>query len=259
MSALFEIEGIALRLGRQQIYDDFIACLPDTGVIGILGPNGCGKSSLLRMLAGLSHPDQGRILLRGVDVAGIAPAARARQIAFLPQNPPDLPEMSVEGLVGKGRTPWRHPFLPPSQADRNAVDRALAATGIAELRGRRMAQLSGGQRQRAWIAMALAQETGIILLDEPTSWLDLPHEIALMQLLRDLADDHGRRVVIVLHDLTLAARFCDHILGLNGGRLICAGPPARAITPETVAGLYGIRALVQPDPVFGHPVVYPCV
>jgi iron complex transport system ATP-binding protein len=256
---LFDIQDLTVKLGGKRIYSQFSAQLPDVGITGIIGPNGCGKSTLLRCLGGLTTPENGNVRLRGADISQQSSIVRARQIAFLPQEPPMLADMTVEGLVAKGRTPWRKAFLPPSQADRDAVTQALEATQLTELRHRRLTALSGGQRQRAWIAMALAQQTDVILLDEPTSYLDLPHQIRLMQLLRDLVAQKGqaRRVVVVLHDLTIAARFCDMLVGLSDGKLICAGPPSEALTPKTVMQLYGLRAQVRPDPVFARPVVYP--
>ncbi|SFS98896.1 iron complex transport system ATP-binding protein [Sulfitobacter marinus] len=256
---LFDIQDLTVSLGAQRIYSQFSARLPDVGITGIIGPNGCGKSTLLRCLGGLATPENGSVRLRGVNIGQLSPIARARQIAFLPQEPPVLADMTVEGVVAKGRTPWRKAFLPSSRADRDAVNQALETTQLIELRLRRLTALSGGQRQRAWIAMALAQQTEVILLDEPTSYLDLPHQIRLMQLLRHLVDQQGqaRRVVVVLHDLTIAARFCDTLVGLSDGKLVCAGPPSEVLTPKTVMQLYGLRAQVHPDPVFARPVVYP--
>ncbi len=254
---LFELRGLSLTPGARAVYRDFSLTLPEGGITGIIGPNGCGKSTLLRCLAGLAPPQAGQVLFRGRPLAALAGGERARRIAFLPQDPPPQPEMTVAGLVAKGRTPWRRPFLPPSREDRRAVEAALAATGLADLRDRRMATLSGGQRQRAWLALALAQETGVILLDEPTSALDLPYQLALLRLLQDLAGAKGRSIVMVLHDLTLAGRFCDHVVGLADGQVVTAGPPANAITPEALDRLYGLRARVAPDPVFARPVVYP--
>ena len=254
---LFHIRDFSLTLGTQSIYDGFSTTLPDVGLTGIIGPNGCGKSTLLRCLGGLLKPDQGAVVLRDTSVHDMPTTARARRIAFLTQEPPQLSDMTVEGLVAKGRTPWRRPFMPASQADHDAVTRALDATALGTLRHRPLSALSGGQRQRAWIAMALAQETEVILLDEPTSYLDLPHQIRLMHLLRDLADQKERRIVVVLHDLTLAARFCDHLLALSGGVCVTEGAPEHAITPDAVARLYGLAVEVHPDPIFGRPVVYP--
>ncbi|WP_390910439.1 ATP-binding cassette domain-containing protein [Pseudosulfitobacter sp. SM2401] len=254
---LFTVSNLSLRFGHAQVYDRFSVTVPIGGLTGIIGPNGCGKSTLLRCLAGIQKPDRGRIALNGRPLAQLADSARARQIAYLPQEPPNLPEMTVAGLIGKGRAPWRRAFAPFSRADKTAIDTALQSTGLAELRNRRLATLSGGQRQRAWLAMALAQNTPVILLDEPTSYLDIQHQLSLLKLLRTLADDQHRSIIMVLHDLTLAGRFCDHVLGLRAGQLICAGPPEHAITQDTVAALYDIHAQVAPDPVFGKPVVYP--
>lgn len=256
-AALFHVRNLSLAFGKDPIYSDFSVTLPDVGLTGIIGPNGCGKSTLLRCLGGGIMPQRGTVLLRETNIADMNATARARRLAFLTQEPPHLVDMTIEGLVAKGRTPWRRAFFPPSEADRAAVTRAVEAAALTDLRSRPLAALSGGQRQRAWIAMALAQETEVILLDEPTSYLDLPHQIRLMHLLRNLADQEGRRIVVVLHDLTLAARFCDHLLALSGGTSVTEGPPDIAITPEAVFRLYGLEAEVHPDPVFGHPVVHP--
>lgn len=170
-------------------------------------------------------------------------------MAYLPQNPPLVPDMSVGGLVAKGRTPWRKAFRPLSGADHEAIDKALAATGLSDLRTARLSALSGGQRQRVWLALALAQDTPVILLDEPTAFLDLQHQLSLLRLLRQLADEQGRSIVMVLHELTLAGRFCDHVVGLRDGRLVCAGPAEQAITSQTVAALYDLQADVANDPI----------
>ncbi|KEJ95239.1 iron complex transport system ATP-binding protein [Pseudosulfitobacter pseudonitzschiae] len=254
---LFNIENLSLRLGGRQIYDGFSGALPNGGLTGIVGPNGCGKSTLLRCLAGVQPPDSGRIAFQGYPLAGLAPAERALCMAYLPQNPPLVPDMSVGGLVAKGRTPWRKAFRPLSGADHEAIDKALAATGLSDLRTARLSALSGGQRQRVWLALALAQDTPVILLDEPTAFLDLQHQLSLLRLLRQLADEQGRSIVMVLHELTLAGRFCDHVMGLRDGRLVCAGPAEQAITSQTVAALYDLQADVANDPIFGKPVVFP--
>lgn len=254
---LFQIDNLTLMLGRTLIYDRFSATIPKGGITGIIGPNGCGKSTLLRCLAGLLQPNDGKITLLGQPLVGLPANARARQIAYLPQEPPHLPGMTAGGLVAKGRAPWRRPFLPLSERDKTAIDTALEATGLSEFGTRHLSALSGGQRQRAWLALALAQDTPVILLDEPTSYLDLQHQLALLRLLRGLADRRQRSIVMVLHDLTLAGRFCDHVLGLRAGQMICMGSPQHAITADTVSALYDLQAEVAPDPVFGKPVVFP--
>ncbi|OAN75734.1 hypothetical protein A8B82_02050 [Sulfitobacter sp. EhC04] len=254
---LFNIENLSLRLGGRQIYDGFSAVLPSGGLTGIVGPNGCGKSTLLRCLAGVQQPDAGRITFQGHPLTQLAAVERAQCMAYLPQNPPVVPDMSVGGLVAKGRTPWRKAFRPLSGADHDAIESALAATELSDLSATRLSALSGGQRQRVWLALALAQDTPVILLDEPTAFLDLQHQLSLLRLLRQLADDQQRSIVMVLHELTLAGRFCDQVLGLRDGQLICAGPAEQAITPRTVAALYDLEADVARDPVFGKPVVFP--
>lgn len=254
---LFETVSLSRQLGDRMIYRDFSMRFPASGLTGIVGPNGCGKSTLLRLLAGLSRPDGGQILLRGRPLEAMPLAERARQMAYLPQTYPALPEMTVSALVAKGRTPWRGAFMPLSSTDRAAMARAIAATGLEGLEHRLLGSLSGGQRQRVWLAMALAQETPIILLDEPTSYLDLPHQLQLLRLLRRMVEEEGRAIVMVIHDLTLAGRFCDHLVGLSEGRLVAEGPPDRALSPEAVTALFGIEAQVHPDPVFGRPVIYP--
>jgi|TARA_R110000764_G_scaffold177632_2_gene263778 ABC-type cobalamin/Fe3+-siderophores transport system ATPase subunit len=254
---LFNIENLSLRLGGRQIYDGFSGALPNGGLTGIVGPNGCGKSTLLRCLAGVQQPDSGRIVFQGYPLAELAAVERAQFMAYLPQNPPLVPDMSVAGLVAKGRTPWRKAFRPLSDTDHDAIESALAATGLSDMRATRLIALSGGQRQRVWLALALAQDTPVILLDEPTAFLDLQHQLSLLRLLRQLADEQGRSIVMVLHELTLAGRFCDHLLGLRDGRLVCAGPAEQAITPQTVAALYDLQADVANDPIFGKPVVFP--
>ncbi len=254
---LFNVDALSLRLGGRPVYDGFSVALPKGGLTGIVGPNGCGKSTLLRCLAGIQHADAGQIEFQGHPLADQGARERAQSIAYLPQNPPLVPDMSVGGLVAKGRTPWRKAFRPLSDTDHDAIESALSATGLSELRATRLSALSGGQRQRVWLALALAQDTPVILLDEPTAFLDLQHQLSLLRLLRQLADERQRSIVMVLHELTLAGRFCDHLLGLRDGQLICAGPAEQVITPDTVAALYDLQAEVARDPVFGKPVVYP--
>lgn len=254
---LFSLKDLRVQLGQKLIYDGFSLDLPEVGITGLIGPNGCGKSTLLKCLAGVLAPSAGHVHLRGTALSDIKAGERAKRLAFLPQEPAVLPELSVEGLVAKGRTPWRQRFMPLTARDQDAIRRALEATGMADLRKRRLGTLSGGQRQRAWLALALAQETDVILLDEPTSFLDLPHQLQLLQLLNRLAKDEGRRIVMVLHDLTLAGRFCDHLVALKDGQQIETGTPAQTLSAQTISALYGVRAKIAPDPVFGAPVVYP--
>ena len=231
--------------------------IPPGRVTAIIGPNGSGKSTLLKALARILRPAAGRVTLDGADLHALPTRAVARRLAILPQAPVAPPGITAADLVARGRAPWQGLIRQWSAGDEAAVARAMAATGTAALAGERVEALSGGQRQRVWIAMALAQETELLLLDEPTTWLDLPYQIEVLRLLQRLNRDTGRTVVSVLHDLNLAARHSDHIVALKDGRLVAEGPPAEVLTPERLAGTFGLDARVIPDPETGTPLVVP--
>lgn len=242
-------------------YDDVVAVddvslRVETGqVVAIVGPNGCGKSTLLRAIARLHRPARGRVLLDGENLWSLRPKEAARRVALLPQSPQAPEAMTVADLVRFGRHPHQGLFQQWSQEDARAVQAALELTGTTELAHRRLDQLSGGQRQRGWLAMVLAQETPVILLDEPISMLDLGHQVEVLCLIRELAAKSGRMILMVLHDLTAAARFADVLVAMRDGRLVAAGPPREIVSPELVRELYDVEADVLPAPGCGAPVV----
>ena len=223
----------------------------------IIGANACGKSTLLGALARLRPPLGGRVERDGTDVTGIPRPAYARSVGLLPQHPVAPEGLTVAELVARGRHPHRGLFSRWSAADSRIVDDALHRTGTTELADRPVGDLSGGQRQRVWIAMALAQQTRILLLDEPTTFLDLSHQLEVLDLLRELNREQGTTIVAVLHDLNLAARYADELVVMEGGRVIAHGAPSAVLTAESVAEAFALRALVMPDPLTGTPLIVP--
>ena len=222
----------------------------------IVGPNGCGKSTLLRCIARLHRPDRGQVRLDGADVHARSPREAARHVALLPQSPTAPDGITVGALVRFGRHPHQRLWQQWSLADEQAVRAAMQATGVLPLADRLVEQLSGGQRQRCWLAMALAQETPWLLLDEPTSMLDLGHQGEVLSRVRALAEG-GRGVVMVLHDLVAAARHADQLIAMKDGQVVAAGPPASVVTPALVRQLYGVEVHVLARPGDGAPVVVP--
>ncbi|WOI57982.1 ABC transporter ATP-binding protein [Palleronia sp. LCG004] len=216
-------------------------------ITAIIGPNGCGKSTLLRSLARIVRPVRGAVTLDGTPLWQRPARDVARRIAFLPQSPQTPEGIRVRALVERGRTPWMGPFRAPSPEDAGAVDAAIAATGLDDLATRRVDRLSGGQRQRAWIALALAQGTPILLLDEPTTFLDLPHQVEILRLARRLNAQTGRTIVMVLHDINLAAQFADRLVALKGGRVLFDGPPAEIVTEARIGALFDMDLRVVAD------------
>ncbi len=226
------------------------------GFTVIVGPNGCGKSTLLRSLCRLLVPEAGQVLLNGRDIARVPARELARQVGLLPQSAEAPPGITVTDLAARGRYPHQGFFRQWSDADSVAVARAMAATGITALADRQVDQLSGGQRQRVWVAMALAQQTPILCLDEPTTYLDIAHQVDLLELLTGLHAG-GRTLVAVLHDLNQACRYATDLVVMSAGRVIAQGAPAQVMTPELMAGVFDLDCLVIPDPVTATPMVVP--
>ncbi|MFF2616160.1 ABC transporter ATP-binding protein [Kitasatospora sp. NPDC058046] len=231
--------------------------LPQRQVTVIVGPNGCGKSTLLGGLARTIAPRSGAVLLDGKPLTSLSTRAIARIIGLLPQSATAPDGLTVRDLVRYGRQPHQGLLRQWSAADAEAVEHALAAADLHELADRPLDTLSGGQRQRAWIAMAVAQDTDILMLDEPTSALDMGHALEVLEMVRGLTAERGRTVVLVLHDLTTACRYADHMVAMRDGRVAAQGAPRDIVTPELVRELYGVESVILTDPVHGTPVVCP--
>jgi iron complex transport system ATP-binding protein len=249
----------AVRLGyddRVVVHDVTIA-VPTGRTTAVVGPNGCGKSTLLRGLGRLLRPRGGAVVLDGRDIAGLPTKEVARTVGLLPQSPIVPEGVSVLELVERGRHPHLGLWRTWSAADEAAVAAALERTDLVHLAGVPVDSLSGGQRQRAWIAMVLAQQTPVMLLDEPTSFLDVAHQLDVHDLVRRLCDDQGVTVVMVLHDLAMAARYADHLVAMRDGRVVAEGTPGEVVTPEVIEHVFGVTATVLTDPASGAPVVIP--
>lgn len=242
------------------IVEDLDLDVPAGRVTAIIGANGCGKSTLLRGLTRQLAPRAGSIEVLGRDAARVSARDYARTVALLPQHPVAPEGMTVAQLVARGRHPHRGLLGGRAAGDDAAIASALERTDLVELAEREAGTLSGGQRQRAWLALVLAQQTPVVLLDEPTSYLDLSHQVEVLDLVRALPDPRGggrATVVAVLHELNLAARSADHIVAMAAGRVVAQGTPGEVIVPEVLAEVFGLDADVVADPLLGHPVVLP--
>ncbi|WP_349827466.1 ABC transporter ATP-binding protein [Brevibacterium litoralis] len=251
------VDGVTLGYGQRTVVPDLSLTVPAGDITVIVGANACGKSTLLRSMARLLRPSDGAVLLDGDDIRRVHTKELARRLGLLPQAPSAPEGITVADLVGRGRHPHRGPFTRWTGEDDRAVAQALEDTGVAELAERTVDELSGGQRQRVWIAMVLAQHTGVLLLDEPTTYLDLNHQVEVLDLLTDLNRSRGTTIVMVLHDLDLAARYADHLVTMRDGEVYASGPPAEVLTPQSVRDVFGLESLVVPDPVSGGPLVVP--
>jgi len=221
----------------------------------LIGPNGCGKSTLLRAIARLLPLANGAVLLDGRAIASQSTKEVARQVGILPQAPEAPEGLAVIDLVRQGRYPHRALFGRWSPADEVACEEALTLTGLETLRNRSLDSLSGGQKQRAWIAMTLAQKSATLLLDEPTTYLDLAHQLDVLDLLKSLVRERGATVVAVLHDLNQATRYADRIVMMKAGEIVAEGPPGTTVTPETIGAVFGVDAKVVANPVDGTPLM----
>ncbi|MGK5732888.1 ABC transporter ATP-binding protein [Streptomyces sp. URMC 124] len=248
---------LTLAYEDRTVVDGLDLAVPDGEVTIVIGPNACGKSTLLRALGRLLKPVRGTVLLDGQELARIPTRTIARSLGLLPQTPVAPEAITVADLVARGRQPHQRWWQQWSEADERAVADAMARTDTAGLAERAVDELSGGQRQRVWIAMALAQETDLLLLDEPTTYLDIAHQVEVLDLVRRLNRERGRTVVAVLHDLNQAARYADHLVAMKAGRIVAQGRPAEIVTADLVREVFGLESVVVPDPVTGSPLVVP--
>ncbi|WP_392543898.1 ABC transporter ATP-binding protein [Oryzobacter telluris] len=248
---------LRLAYDSRVVVDGVTLDIPTGRTTVVVGPNGCGKSTLLRGLGRLLKPRGGSVLLDGDEIGSLPTREVARRLGLLPQQPIVPEGVSVLELVERGRHPHHGLFGTWGRADEEAVAAALERTDLVHLAGVPVDSLSGGQRQRVWLAMVLAQSTPVLLLDEPTSFLDIAHQLDVLDLVRSLCDEQGTTVVMVLHDLAMAARYADHLVAMRDGEVVAEGAPAEVVTPEVIASVFGVAAHVIHDPETGTPVVIP--
>ncbi|MFY9997404.1 MAG: iron-enterobactin ABC transporter ATP-binding protein [Leclercia sp.] len=250
-------DDLTLGYGKKIVAENLQVTIPDGHFTAIIGPNGCGKSTLLRTLSRLMTPIHGDVFLDGEQIQRFNSKEVARRVGLLAQNATTPGDITVQELVARGRYPHQPMFTRWRKEDEAAVTKAMQATGITSLAAQSVDTLSGGQRQRAWIAMVLAQETSIMLLDEPTTWLDISHQIDLLELLSDLNRTQGYTLAAVLHDLNQACRYATHLIALREGKIVAEGAPKEIVTPELIERIYGLRCMIIDDPVAGTPLVVP--
>lgn len=257
LTARLRGDSLTLGYGKKVVAEDLSVVIPDGHFTAIIGPNGCGKSTLLRTLSRLMSPTQGHVYLDGEQIQRFNSKEVARRIGLLAQNATTPGDITVQELVSRGRYPHQPLFTRWRQEDDRAVQQAMQATGVADLALQSVDTLSGGQRQRAWIAMVLAQETAIMLLDEPTTWLDISYQIDVLELLSELNREQGYTLAAVLHDLNQACRYATHLIALRDGKIVAQGAPKEIVTAELIEAVYGLRCMIIEDPVAHTPLVVP--
>ena len=248
------VEEISVSYENSQIVKDLTIQIPDGKISTIIGSNGCGKSTLLKAITRIIPYQRGQIVLDGQGIQQMKTKELAKQLAILPQTQESASGLLVEELVSYGRFPYQNSFGQLSKRDREVIDWALDVTNTFAYRNLPVDSLSGGQRQRVWIAMALAQDTEMIFLDEPTTYLDMAHQLEVLELLKRLNEQEKRTIVMVLHDLNQAARFSDHIIAMSAGGLIASGKPEEILTPEVLKKVFQIDAVIGNDPRTNKPI-----
>lgn len=250
-------EDLTLAYDGRTIASNLSVEIPDRSFTVIVGPNACGKSTLLKALSRVLKPRSGTVLLDGSDIATRPAKKIAKTLGLLPQSSTAPEGITVADLVARGRYPHQSMFRQWSPEDEQVVTEAIHSTGVSDLADRYVDELSGGQRQRVWIAMALAQQTDLLLLDEPTTFLDLAHQLDVLDLCSTL-HQQGRTLVAVLHDLNQAARYADHLIAMRAGSIIASGPPASVVTADLVQSVFGVKCQIIDDPETSTPMVVPC-
>ncbi|CCH31851.1 ABC transporter ATP-binding protein [Actinosynnema sp. NPDC047251] len=256
MTALLSARDVTLRYGDRVVSTRLTVDVPDGAFTAIVGPNACGKSTLLRAFVRLLRPTEGTVVFDDREIGSYQSKALARRLGFLPQEPVAPEDIRVRQLVARGRFPHQSLLSSWSPADETTVAGAMDVAGVADLADRPVQELSGGQRQRVWVAMVLAQDTSHLLLDEPTSFLDITHQYQLLSLLAGLRDE-GRTVVAVLHDINQASRYADHLVAMKDGRVVAEGAPSDVVDSDLMKQVFDLPSVVVPDPVTGTPMVVP--
>jgi iron-chelate-transporting ATPase len=253
---LFALDRVGVAIGGRQLLENVTLSMPAGGILGLIGHNGSGKSTLLKVLARQLQATTGSIQFAGRPLTGWSGRSFARKVAYLPQSPPPTSGLLVRELVALGRYPWHGALGRFGSGDHASVDEAMRLTRVDSFAGREVDTLSGGERQRVWLAMLMAQKADCLLLDEPISALDVAHQVEVMALVQDLSRQHGVAILMVLHDVNLAARYCDQLVALRGGRVLAQGSPRELMRSDVLEAIYGLPMGIIPHPVTGRPMTY---
>lgn len=257
MSERLNTEDLTIGYAEHTIVNGLNLSIPTGKITALVGANGSGKSTILKTMARIMKPKSGSVMLDGKSIHNFSTKEVARQLAILPQNPTAPDGLTVSELISYGRFPHQKGLGTMTAEDRSIIAKAISVTGMEPFQDRPIDRLSGGQRQRAWIAMALAQETDILFLDEPTTFLDMAHQLEVLQLLQKLNEEEGRTIVMVVHDLNHASRYAQHMVAIKSGNVISEGTPNEVMTPEVLREVFGIEADIVPDPRTGVPLCLP--
>lgn len=257
MSERLNTEELSIGYAETTIVSGLNLSIPTGKITALVGANGSGKSTILKTMARIMKPKSGTVMLDGKSIHQFSTKEVARQLAILPQNPTAPDGLTVSELVSYGRYPHQKGFGSMSEEDRRIIASAISVTGMEPFHDRPIDRLSGGQRQRAWIAMALAQQTEILFLDEPTTFLDMAHQLEVLQLLQKLNEEEGRTIIMVVHDLNHASRYAQHMVAIKSGNVVSEGSPVEVMTPDVLRKVFGIEADIIPDPRTGVPLCLP--